>query len=368
MSSQQAPAPLKAIQFSKSSYEHELNDVFKMVSDKEVRGMGRGSIERVVKVGEVDNQKVYFMDRLESITRFPSIPTFNKFVQKGGILGDEVNDIVAQYEDAEFTLTEKLDGTNVRIIITNTGPDGAPEWFIGVRREFIMMQGSPLFKDTNTVASWFLSRHGGVPVNVEGVIRDEHYDALYHKFFHIDPTVPDRVNVVVLYGEMYGGNIQKGKKHYGGENPHFRLFASQVIENAQKALWGQPEMIAGYRERFALGHWKFVTPDNRKFTPIDFLWSKDTSGLQHSKLTIHHPFDAVPLLGEETLPVGEPLENVYSWLQEKVGGKTRGKIGEDGDGRSEGLVAVLNDGNSSPILTKFRLEDYERTLRKMGKL
>ena len=72
------------------------------------------------------------LGRLNSATKYPSIPTYHELNRADGKLIDEV----CQLFEGPVTLTEKIDGTNGRVVVL---PDG--DWFIGSREELLYARG-----------------------------------------------------------------------------------------------------------------------------------------------------------------------------------------------------------------------------------
>ncbi|WP_236142941.1 RNA ligase family protein [Nostoc sp. CMAA1605] len=70
------------------------------------------------------------LNKLNSLTKYPSIPTYHALGEKGKLLEETVT------FDGEVILTEKVDGTNSRIILL---PDG--NYVLGSREELLFAKG-----------------------------------------------------------------------------------------------------------------------------------------------------------------------------------------------------------------------------------
>ena len=68
---------------------------------------------------------------LNSATKYPSIPTYHALGDRGAL-----TDATVAFPDGPVLLTEKVDGTNGRIVLL---PDG--DWFIGSREELLHAKG-----------------------------------------------------------------------------------------------------------------------------------------------------------------------------------------------------------------------------------
>ncbi len=66
------------------------------------------------------------LNKLNSMTKYPSIPTYHALGDKGALLEQTVS------FDGEIILTEKIDGTNSRIVLL---PDG--NFVLGSREELL---------------------------------------------------------------------------------------------------------------------------------------------------------------------------------------------------------------------------------------
>lgn len=70
------------------------------------------------------------LSKLNSMTKYPSIPTYHTLGEKGALLEETVP------FEGEIVLTEKVDGTNSRIILL---PDGT--FILGSREELLFAKG-----------------------------------------------------------------------------------------------------------------------------------------------------------------------------------------------------------------------------------
>jgi hypothetical protein len=116
--------------------------------------------------------------QLNSATKYPSIPTYH-LTERGELTAERVA------FPGPVLVTEKVDGTNARIILT---PDG--EFVIGSRENLLAARGDLI----------------GDPAM--GIV--EHLRATAETF------VAARSQVTVFYGELYGAKISPGNLSSGG--------------------------------------------------------------------------------------------------------------------------------------------------------
>ena len=148
----------------------------------------------------------------------------------------------------------------------------------------------------------------------------------------------------MVYGELYGGNIQRGRKIYGGDDVDFRAFAMKSFMSLNELMAQPASEIANLREGWTLGETGF-----KPFT-------------DHMA---HAPFDSVPLIkivdgGDIQLtPMG-----TYEWLKAILGNKTHAAIGEGGTGRPEGgsfsIASEMKARRFSRLILKTMRKSYEK--------
>lgn len=246
---------------------------------------------------------------VDSMTQYPSIPTYHTLdPRNGGLLG----------EATEFTGTvigtEKVDGTNARIVLFPGG-----DYLIGSRTELLTAKG-------DLVANPAL----GIVAAVRA-IADEASES------------PGERHVSVLFGEVYGHKIGQSAKHYTTVGQvGFRLFdlmQIEVDEFAEMAMW-PVERIARWRDA---GGQQFVAEP----------------GLQAIARAFELPL--TPRLFE--VDAGElptDMEKTLAFLAEHAPA-TQVALGDAEPGRAEGIVLRTADRS---VIAKARFQDYERTLKR----
>lgn len=254
--------------------------------------------------------------RLNSLTKYPSIETYHAMDGKGVLL----EQCIHLPQDAPIRVTEKIDGTNARIIFFPAEMD----YFIGSREELLHARGdrviNPAMSIVPTLIPWadhmlsILACHYG---NGE---------------------------MFGVYGEVYGGNVSKASRQYTDKRTlGFRVFDTlhMQAEYVYTMMSKSRETIAAWRDN---GGQPFCSYDQT------FIKYKDMLG-----------YETVPIQDAEHPPTD--IEGTLEWLR-WIAPRTAVHL-DGGDGEAEGVVIRTDDRS---IIAKIRFEDYERTLRKAGKL
>jgi hypothetical protein len=252
------------------------------------------------------NVRTTDLSRLNSMTKYPSIPTYHPMGDRG-----ELGESPVRF-DGRVLLTEKIDGTNSRVILL---PDGS--YLIGSREELLHARG-------DLIANPAL----GIVEAVRGVAERL-----------VDSVRADAVTV--FYLETYGGAIGGNARQYSGEKRvGVRLFDVAVTEGYAELLERAPEQIAAWREG---GGQPFVAADRLPE------WAERAA------------VEVAPRVAE--VDAGElpsDLAETLAFMRSLLPGSRAGLDGGAG-GAAEGLVARTPDRGT---IAKLRFEDYERTLRR----
>lgn len=249
---------------------------------------------------------------LNSLTKYPSIPTYHPLGEKGR-LRDEPPLTLA----GPVTLTEKVDGTNARVIVM---PDGTT--IVGSREELLWARGdlirSPLLAICRTLDELGL---------VDRAAR----------------LMPHGGLVQVLYGEVYGRGIgSAGKRYAAGTNrTGFTLF--DVAEVPTEYLTWEREAAATWRD--AGGQ--------------DFRVDIEVDRAAHALQVIASP--TLGVVTDAELPV--TLAETAEWLRGVVPYSRVALDDERSPVAAEGVVLRGCDDAGRRLLAKARFEDYERTAR-----
>lgn len=251
------------------------------------------------------------LTRLNSMTKYPSILTYHALGEKGALIEDQPTKLVGKVFG-----TEKVDGTNGRIILTSHG------YFIGSREELLYAKGDII----------------GNPAL--GIV-----DALKPVAEKMSNTlIPGSGDILVAYLEVFGGRTHTNSKQYTGSNTvGTRLFDVAIIHH--RALDGiKIDKIAAMRE----------SPDSFQHfrTENELTVFSNTLGLKR----VPNIFEGA---GEE---VPTSISGVLDFLKAKIP-NTLCSLDEGAGGKPEGMVIRSSDRQT---IVKLRYEDYERTMKRMG--
>lgn len=241
--------------------------------------------------------------KLNSLTKYPSIPTHHALDPKNGGLLEEPTAFTGTVIG-----TEKIDGCSGRIVFL---PDGT--WLIGSREDL-------------------LTAGGDIVCNPSlGIV-----DALRDLAASADPT---RGDITVFYLEVYGSKQLPAWKHYGAGEPAFRLFDAATV--GVDMLGWDIAKIASWRQR---GGQTFVDEDALR----EACW------LYGAELT--------PRLFEiDASDLPADIEGMRAFLEPY---KTTTVATSGEPGACEGIVLRAADRS---VITKVRFQDYNRTLKRRQK-
>lgn len=268
---------------------------------------------------------------LNSLTKYPSILTYHKLGEKGRLLPERN----WAPSDSQVVLTEKVDGTNARVIFLPTGvfeykhapatlstgvaPHSPLKCLIGSREEILHSVGDIIYNPEMAIVETLLAS----------------------KVLRRPEWLADRLNsgpcAVVLYLEVFGHSIGRSSKEYARWSRSFRLFDVAIIpvDVINKYLELPTSEAAIWREA-----------GGQNFVPHDLLSEFD--------------LPRVPVVGTiEGSEMPESLADTQEFLRKWI--PTSGcKLDEGVSGKPEGLVVRTKDRTS---IAKIRYEDYARTLR-----
>jgi hypothetical protein len=241
--------------------------------------------------------------KINTLTKYPSILTLHQLGEKGKLKSE----LTTPIENEVLYATEKIDGTNTRIICFGD------EYLIGAR-EFVLHHSDDLYFD-----------------NSQGIVEG---------IRNLRVPIPKTELLTVIYGEFFGGKTSANAKCYGQDKNGFRVFDIAVYNDLSILELSQEE-ISRWRERetevgITYGQ-NFLTRFEMlsKFPDFDFVPQVefDLGDLSHKTI----------------------LENLKLFIP-----LTKVALSDSATKRAEGVV--LRNESRSKIL-KVRFEDYERTLR-----
>lgn len=251
---------------------------------------------------------------LNSATKYPAILTYHEMGERG-CLNETRTEVFEPGE--ELVVTEKVDGTNSRIISSPYG-----DYIIGSREDLLTYRGDLLFNTAQGIVE--AARH--TAVYLHGNWTAEHDDCLW-----------------VFYGEVYGGNVGNSAKQYTSQ----RATGYRLFDVALFPIKELPELLAQGRKK--ISSW-------RQHGGQTFL---DEESLQQAQKAIDVPL--TPRL-KVTEPLPESIEEASQWLKGVLPEEgTHCALDEGAKGRSEGIVIRTADRKK---IVKLRFQDYRKTLEK----
>lgn len=244
---------------------------------------------------------------LNSATKYPEIKTYHELGDKG-----RLNEAVTSFAGGAVYFTEKVDGTNGRIVILPGG-----DYVIGSREHLLYARGDRVLNPAQSI----------VPT--------------------LKPLADELVSTSAfavhsgaraLYLEVYGGNVGGQAKQYTGSgNLGYRLF--DIAEVDDEILGWERAQISAWRE-----------DGGQDFTAVtDLLALAKDSGIP-----------TVPYIGH--MLDGSNLPQTHQQTYDLLGRTipvTRVGLDEGAKGAPEGLVLRNEDRT---IIRKARFADYRRTL------
>lgn len=245
----------------------------------------------------------YGKDKINTFTKYPSILTLHQLGEKGKLK----NELTTPIENEILTYTEKIDGTNARIICYGD------EYLIGAR-EFILHHSNDLYYD-----------------NAQYIV-----DGLKK----LNITIPKTDVFTVIYGEFYGGKTSSNAKCYGQDKNGYRIFDVAVYNDL--SLLDMPLAdISRWRER--------ETQDGIKY---------GQNFMTRDEMEFNFPeFDKVPFVNFDLGDLSHItiLDNLKKYIP-----TTNVALSENATKKVEGIVG--RNANRTKIV-KIRYEDYERALK-----
>jgi len=241
-------------------------------------------------------------DKINTLTKYPSILTLHQLGDRGKLTHQLTYDLSGE----TIYATEKIDGTNVRIIMYGD------EYLIGSRDNLLHFKGDLCYDPAQTIVDGFYQ------LNIPTFSTDK---------------------LTVVFGEYFGGRVSSNSKQYGAETVGFRVF--DIVEFDDLSVLEFPiEEISRWRESsngsggLKYGQ-KFLSLDERKkYWQYDFVPSVEfpINDFSHSEI----------------------YETLKNFIPE-----TKVPLTETAGKKPEGVVLRNSDRTK---IVKVRYEDYERTL------
>lgn len=250
--------------------------------------------------------------KLNSVTKYPSIPTYHVMGERGCLTDELTVSFDGSHGPEELIATEKVDGANARVVRM---PDAS--YLIGSREQWLYSKDDLIFNPDHgivdllrVVANLCISRSSATNDPVE-----------------------------VYYFEVFGGRTGGNAKQYTSDRSYgYRLFdvVHLPLDKFGEVMDMDAEQISGWRER---GGQPFLNEEQLQ----------DVAARFELELTPRIPIDSVP----------DNHQEVMDWLKEKLP-ETQCRLDAEAGGKPEGVVVRTLDRSK---IVKIKYRDYERTLR-----
>lgn len=238
------------------------------------------------------------LKKLNSMTKYPSIATYHALGDKGALLEQTVS------FDGEIILTEKVDGTNSRIVLL---PDG--NFVLGSREELLFARGDLIGNPALGIVDALKGIADSLPIA--------------------------NSDIIVAYLEVYGGKVTAASSQYtANQSVGWRLFDVAVFTDIEMLFAKSVQQLGAWRDNSGQ-----VFLDEEKL----------------SKAALDYGFELTPRIATITaMPVS--IQETHEFLKETCT-RTLVALDEGARGRAEGIVARTISRNA---IAKLRFEDYER--------
>jgi RNA ligase len=256
------------------------------------------------------------LTHLNSATKYPSIPTYHALGDRGR-LTEERNVVF----DGPVNVSEKIDGVNARIILPPWGQRGGNP-ILGSREELLHYVGDLIYNPSEGIVDTILPVLTLPPETLPGTEMQQRR-----------ALGQESSNIIVIYGEVYGGTTTTRKQYTCAGVPGFRVFDIAIID--PDVLDWPIEKISSWRQH---GGQQFLNYASMVELATDALLS------------------VVPQLAASAPPVG--VADTSAWLGRTIS-HSYAVLDDGAVGRPEGLVVRSEDRSK---IAKIRFEDYNRTL------
>lgn len=249
----------------------------------------------------------YGKEKINSFTKYPSILTLHQLGERGQLK----TELTTPIHGEKMFATEKIDGTNVRIVCYGH------EYLIG-SREFILTHNDDLYFDPSQ----------GI---VEGL-----------RTLGIPDLIPYGKEFTVIYGEFYGGKVSSNSKWYGKDKIGFRVFDVATYNDNDLSILEKPQD--------QISRWREHETETGIVYGQNFLTRKQIS-------EVFWRFELVPEVAFELGDMSHQtvLDNLRKFIP-----STNVALSESASKKAEGVV-LRNESRAK--IVKLRFEDYERILR-----
>lgn len=251
--------------------------------------------------------KKYGKAKINTLTKYPSILTLHTLGKRGVLNNELTTDITGETMYA----SEKIDGTNVRIICYGD------EFLIGSRKNILHYS--------------------------EDFYWDEALD-IVNQFYKLKIPALQTDKFTIVFGELFGGKVTAGSKNYGKDSYGFRVF--DIAEIADLSILD--------KSISEISSWRESTLDSSISEMLRY-----GQGFLNREAFLNYSeiYNLVPNV--EFSLKNYKHETVYNALKESIP-ETLVALSDSAHKKPEGLILRNSDRTK---IVKVRFEDYERTLK-----
>ena len=261
--------------------------------------------------------------KLNSITKYPSILTYHNLGQRGSLVDSLVEDKHFDKHRSVY-ITEKIDGTNSRIVFSTNANGEVDDYIIGSREDFLFARGDRIVNPAL-----------GIVKNMKNIADVIVLFGEDKNYANLKPN-----SIYCVYGETYGGKINGAKQYSAHGNYDVRIFDMwhMTQKELEVILDMDIEQISSWREH-----------GGQPYVHVDVL------GEFCEKFHMNRvPY--IEILSGGDIPLN--LQGVWDWMQKYS--KSTATIDSGALGLSEGVVVRYADRS---LIRKIRFEDYTKTKR-----
>lgn len=261
--------------------------------------------------------------KFNSATKYPSIATYHNLGPKNSLVDSLVEN--KDFSNEEVFITEKIDGSNSRLILFTDSEGYIEDYLIGSREDILYAKGDRIINQNLGIVENMKKLADTITVINETDISGP----------FLNPY-----SVYCLYGETYGGKVNNAKQYSKYGNYRVRIFDLLTLtqDEIENLLDLNLMQIVFWRDN-----------GNQPFLPI---FSVKEFCSRFNLTTVPH---LRTILGNE-IPIS--LQDTWDWMQQFK--TSNAVIDEGGLGNAEGIV-IRNADRS--LIRKLRFEDYQKSQR-----
>lgn len=257
---------------------------------------------------------------LNTLTKYPSIEVYHKLGQKGESIDELTNSF--SFDNRTVYVTEKIDGTNSRVLMLTDDNGNVVDYIIGSRQDLLYARNDRRRDPTCGIVDTMIVPADSICLLCDGNLLPNH---LY-----------------VLYGETYGGNLPEAKQYTSNKNvTDIRFFDMwhMPMDEVMEKLEMTDDKLSSWREH---GGQPYVHVDE-----LD----------EFCKMFMLTRVPYIKAIPGTDIPTS--LQGVWDWMQEFA--QTNVKMDDNARSNAEGVVVRYGDRSE---IRKIRFPNYRKSQQK----